>query len=786
MTSVGNFTLDDEALYHSELNVWVEVAGSFDVEGRRRLLQTEEGRRRLNAATANAMFDFIDDPEEEFECTRTWMNETYTVEPKSPTRPYFYGGVTYEACFDSDEDGTQGGTARCFSTYGPTNGKKKPGVIEDERGLAALSVQYSLVTEDRTIIITRYPSHPLQMHVQIKDESDTLENASETVSFDFQVHDASPVARQYCAMDVSETPANHTFEDSFLSFLGVRDSLRHWSISDEDGGSKLVDYFDSDDASTNNRPHSIHMGRGTKDFSEFRYSEFQDELNATEIQSWLDRFFVSPSLYDTDDWSECEGWDMVKKAATGMDSFEEDVANIELYSKELQDTDIDHEFSRMMKHTSFAAYWEAVGQHRREDVKRRGDAELSSPALDLDEEITYAQPISFDDPYFWREYVSTAGWAEDTSEGEIEEAWYSIAESYGDDESEALYEWGDVVSAVSNRTGLSMDELITVLAPVTYEAKGVVVNVSGTHFAIDKLRLVPQGDTSSHFDPASMATDGVYAVFSSQCGTVYKVTADDHQDVSVGLVTAADDPDSDANEETIGPDADMTALPDGALVFLFFSYADAVDDTCDPAKPLPDMDIGRRLQWDVTNDETTLLAPVWQDAGGGWWAGDRSGGQQHRRQLKTTTRLNCGHNGEDLGITLNEMAQTLGLGKMPQWMKDALRQKTSYNSDEDSLKSQYTCNVCADTVSGQACDARGNGDPITKNIRKGGKINYDTDLVVEIEMCKDNLDVPCSFQFKADVQDLAPFASLAIPMSLNKMTATLRYVSLLDGRSAAA
>jgi hypothetical protein len=85
---VGNFTLDDEALFHSEHKEWVEVAGSFSLEQRRRLSDTEDGRRQLGAAGAGGMFAFMESQEESFECVRTWMDESYTVEPRSPKKPY--------------------------------------------------------------------------------------------------------------------------------------------------------------------------------------------------------------------------------------------------------------------------------------------------------------------------------------------------------------------------------------------------------------------------------------------------------------------------------------------------------------------------------------------------------------------------------------------------------------------------------------------------------------------------------------------------------------------------
>jgi hypothetical protein len=69
-TSLGNFTLDDKALYHTDLEQWVEVAGAFNLGDRRRMEETEEGRRQLGTMSADALFGFMAAEAETFECTR--------------------------------------------------------------------------------------------------------------------------------------------------------------------------------------------------------------------------------------------------------------------------------------------------------------------------------------------------------------------------------------------------------------------------------------------------------------------------------------------------------------------------------------------------------------------------------------------------------------------------------------------------------------------------------------------------------------------------------------------
>eukprot|EP01047_Picozoa_sp_COSAG01_P049714 COSAG01_NODE_4955_length_4591_cov_6.138468_4_plen_62_part_00 len=55
-------------MYHNGLKQWIEVAGHYDLNERRRLAATHEGRRQLGAASAGGMFAFIDDAEDTFKC----------------------------------------------------------------------------------------------------------------------------------------------------------------------------------------------------------------------------------------------------------------------------------------------------------------------------------------------------------------------------------------------------------------------------------------------------------------------------------------------------------------------------------------------------------------------------------------------------------------------------------------------------------------------------------------------------------------------------------------------
>ena len=84
----GNFTLDDTDLYHSELDQWVEVSGAYNNGERRRMLESEDGRRQLGAANGAATFRFLEDAGEELECTMSWDGTESLVEPHPPIKPY--------------------------------------------------------------------------------------------------------------------------------------------------------------------------------------------------------------------------------------------------------------------------------------------------------------------------------------------------------------------------------------------------------------------------------------------------------------------------------------------------------------------------------------------------------------------------------------------------------------------------------------------------------------------------------------------------------------------------
>jgi len=325
-TSLGEFTVDEEHIYQGELKRWIEVASEFDVEERREMAETSQGRRQLGASDhADGMFIQIEDDAESFECEPLWMNETSAVKPHSPKVPFMYMAYSIVSCWSEDEkadnlnhqnigedrsesanESSQIGTARrCVSTYGPNAGKFKPGVSAD--GSSMVYMQYKLVTKDGSYTLDRLPNHPLQLMVELEDT-----RGKNTTTISYQLDDAQPDLRQFCSPRETEPSDNFMFEDSALSFLGLRGDLRHWAVSeqgepDENGtittGRIVAEYFDHN--SEGHMPHSIHMNRKEPDFVETRFHEFKEDLTEQEVADWLGEHFAQAHLYDMKNFTGC-------------------------------------------------------------------------------------------------------------------------------------------------------------------------------------------------------------------------------------------------------------------------------------------------------------------------------------------------------------------------------------------------------------------------------------------------------------------------------------------------
>jgi hypothetical protein len=206
-----------------------------------------------------------------------------------------------------------------MSTYGPNSGKRKPGVSAD--GKSMTSIQYALFTDSMTVTIHRFPSHPLQVDVEIEYTEDLDRSGNNTV-VSFQLLDSDPEKRYLCTKYSQADPGNVTFEDSMLSFLGMQNNLRHWAIGDKDDGIRIADYFDHN--TEQHEPHSVHFNRNEPDFSELRYIDFNEQLTETQIQEWLDSHFFDKHMYDQTDNTECSADDIVQGVPSQMNAFSEE------------------------------------------------------------------------------------------------------------------------------------------------------------------------------------------------------------------------------------------------------------------------------------------------------------------------------------------------------------------------------------------------------------------------------------------------------------------------------
>jgi hypothetical protein len=249
--------------------------------------------------------------------------------------PYTYIAHSIESCWEADDevdenddDVTTGSTQRCTSSYGPNAGKFKPGVVqEDGLGPAATHIQWALYTENKTVIISRFANHPLQVHVEIEDFTDATSGDGNITKMEFQLYDDTPESRQFCAHFEEPIAEGVTLENSTLSFLGSRNGLRHWAISDEESNERVADYFDYD--TPDPEPHSVHMWRGEATFSEVRYLDFQQNLTEADVESWLNEHFIYPEVHDAADFTACEKVDMNTDVPDQLNAFSEDFDHVD-------------------------------------------------------------------------------------------------------------------------------------------------------------------------------------------------------------------------------------------------------------------------------------------------------------------------------------------------------------------------------------------------------------------------------------------------------------------------
>lgn len=473
---------------------------------------------------------------------------------------------------------------RCNSIYGPNAGHTKPGVTQD--GKAMYSVQRALFTDSMSVVISQYANHPLQMLVEVEN-LEAVPRGGNVTKLEFQLYAEHPGKRQRCTQAEFKDPGNASFENSFLSYLGVHDQLRHWTISNE-AGDRIADYFDDN---TTARPHSIHFDRDGPHPSELRYVQIDEQLDADSVAAWLEAHFPHRHVYDVNDLTSCSKQDMLTDTPAVLGPFLENPDSVDWYTKKMLKVDIDSDFTAMMSETSMQRYWGSAMY-----LRRLLDQEVTGAYVDADEDITPETnelhvDLNFDDPWFWRELGTRLGIAGSTRQEDLQSVWLTVANSFGEPSVESVRE------QAAMRSGLSIEQLLSVPQPVEYVAKGTVDVVSSEWLSTtDMTAFEPNWNSTEPLDAAHVALYVVFGDGSSCLDNPFKVTSIDGLYLQVQTVVAADDLGTSSNEEILADvDLTTTAIERGRLAFLYQTYTDAAAASCDPAESIPISNTGRRL-----------------------------------------------------------------------------------------------------------------------------------------------------------------------------------------------
>eukprot|EP01046_Picozoa_sp_COSAG06_P035055 COSAG06_NODE_3726_length_4971_cov_20.589901_2_plen_786_part_00 len=449
------------------------------------------------------------------------------------------------------------------------------------------SVQHVLVTHNMTIIMSRHANHPTQVQVEIEDRSIVDAGGNVTKMF-FQLHNADVTTRQRCTLvDYPAERHNITFENSFLSYLGVRDQLRHWAVSDNDGA-RMVDYYDYHN-STSNKPHSVVYKPGQSGSAEMKIYEMDEQIDDGAVAAWLHvHFHGANNLYNMSDLFTCDRVSMAKDTPAMLGPFKEIPDTVDWYTKDMLQTPVDPELDEMLVQTSMRKYWGSAMYLRRllsEYNTDTSNAEAEAEDAEADdiqpEGVGSALRWDFDDPWFWREVGTQWGVANYSSQPTVVPTlWSAIASALDVADVEALR------MRAAEQSGLTNEQLLRVPAPVGYIAKGAV-HPGDSGFSIAQLSFVLDSWNSSAFDDAT----SIYVVFGrgSACSDrVYRVTNSSGRSFTVGEVVEPDDVRTNADEEMLTTASDLatTHAPDGSLAFFYATYAKASTASCDPTEAL--------------------------------------------------------------------------------------------------------------------------------------------------------------------------------------------------------
>jgi hypothetical protein len=473
-------------------------------------------------------------------------------------------------------------------------------------------VQHALYTDNMTIIISRYPNHPLQVLVEIQDLQNTTA-ADNVTKLSFQLYDGELSKRQRCIRKTVPKADNITFENSFLSYLGVRDQLRHWAISGRDG-TRMADFYD--DNSTG-KPHSILFDKGEPTTSEVRYIQLDEQLADSDITAWLNAHFTNSKVYDMNDITNCEQHSMQMATPAMMGQFKESPNSVDWYTQKMLKLQVDPTFDEAMAETSMRRYWGSAMYLRRLLAQQTADYRSSNeyqyvpvvPQNAVEASLT----LNFDDPWFWRELGTQWGMDNSTEQQYLDTVWLQVAASVRGPRVEAVRE------QAAQRSGLTIQKLMTVPVPVKYVAKAKVIDATGAEFSATDIVSVQSNwnltKTVKSVDRQLNKADALYITFGngSACsGSVYKVSNSNSPNFTVQVVATADDPTTVVNDETLAAVALSTAqIPAGTLAFFYRTYIDASAASCDPSESFAasNSGSGRRLAsqvaaYDAIGNET--------------------------------------------------------------------------------------------------------------------------------------------------------------------------------------
>jgi hypothetical protein len=447
----------------------------------------------------------------------------------------------------------------------------------------------------------------------------------------FQLSDLKTSQRKYCYQESLRDSGNITMEDSFLSFLGMRKGLRHWSITPVDldtgeAAEKMADYFDY--AAPGNPPHSVHLNRNEKDFTEVRYVEFNEDLNTSEVNDWLkSQLMGSPELVDVTDLTDCTiDSRVIDDTPAILDAFEEERYHVDWYTKAMLSLDIKEAYTGLLEDTYLDQYWGAVSYLRRLLAQQTADEVTSASSVE-DEYRTPAVEtpsvrLDYTDPFFYREIGATLLGGTNATSEDVTQFWKQMF--FTSPRTADGVNMAGFIARVAEKSGLTDAQLNEVPAPVTYATKATVQTLAES----------PDWLHATHLSWVSGAEDftvddeqyvRVKVTGNGDCtGTVYKVNdvPDDANPTAFTLVAATsqharDNPNVPEPVDEVGSTLDALGLDSSTTVFFFPDYDTAAAASCDPAAAMPGA-AGRRQLSEISeskgNDEdlewSTLEKPV--------------------------------------------------------------------------------------------------------------------------------------------------------------------------------